>query len=55
MHCPSKLRKRYFEFLVLCEQAIPPGDKTKKFKAAFYDKENYTISLIDLQYCLKKD
>ena len=54
IHCPSKLRERDFGFLVLCEQAIPPGDKTKKLMAAFYDKENYTIARIDLQYCLKK-
>ena len=51
---PSKLHDRDFEFLILCDQSIPPNDKTKKTMSSFYDKKNYTISLYMLKYCLEK-
>ena len=48
MHYPSKLHDRDFEFPILCEQTIPPNDKTKKLMSTFYDKQNYTIYFINL-------
>ena len=54
MHYPRKLHDGDFEFTILCEQTISPNDKTKKLMSTFYDKENYKISFINLQYCLKK-
>ena len=54
MHYPRKLHDGDFEFPILCEQTISPNDKTKKLMSTFYDKENYKISFINLQYCLKK-
>ena len=55
MHYPRKLHDGDFEFPILCEQTISPNDKTKKLMSTFYDKENYKISFINLQYCLKKE
>ena len=58
IHYPNKLHDRDTEFPILSEQDIPPNDKTKKLMSTFYDYtlslKNYTISLINLQYCLKK-
>ena len=54
IHFPSKLHERDNEFPILSEQCIPPNDKTKKVMSTFYDKKDYTISLINLKYCLEK-
>ena len=51
---PSKLQERDFEFPVLCDQSIPPNDRTKKLMSSFYDKKNYTVSLYMLKYCSEK-
>ena len=51
---PSKLHDRYFKFPILCNQSIPPNDKTKKLMSSFYEKKSYTISVYILKYCLEK-
>ena len=43
-----------FEFPILCDQSIPPNDRTKKLMSSFYDKKNYTVSLHMLKYCSEK-
>ena len=54
LHYPSKLHDRDNEFPILCNQDVPENDKTKKLMSTVYDKENYTISLWMLKYCLEK-
>ena len=54
IHYPSKLHDRDFEFPILCDKLIPSSDKIKKLMSTFHDKENYTISLHMLKYCLKR-
>ena len=54
IHYPSKLHDWYFEFPILCNQSIPPNDKTKKLMSSFYEKKSYTISVYILKYCLEK-
>ena len=55
IHYPSKLHDRDNESPILSEQCIPPNDKTKKVMIkTLDDKKNYTISLINLEYCLEK-
>ena len=50
---PSKLYDKDNEFPILCDKFIP-GDKIKKLMSTFSDKENYTILLYMLNYCLEK-
>ena len=54
IHYPSKLHDRNFRFPLLSDNCLPPGENTKKLMSAFYDKENYNISLLMLKYCLEK-
>ena len=54
LHYPCKLHDRDDEFPILCDQSIPPNDKTKKLMSTFYDKKNYTISRFMLKYSLEK-
>ena len=54
IHYPYKLHDRDNQFPILCRKLIRPGNKTKKLMLTFYDKQNYTISLHMLKYCLEK-
>ena len=54
LHYPRKLHDRDFEFPLLCDHSISPGENTIKLMATYYDKENYSISLLNLKYCLEK-
>ena len=54
IHYLSKLHDRDNEFPILCNKLLPPADKKEKLMSTFYDKENHTISLCMLKYCLEK-
>ena len=54
LHYPKKLHDRDFEFPLLCDHSIPSNEKIKKLMWAFYDKKNYSISLLNLKYYFKK-
>ena len=54
LHYPSKLHDRDSEFPLLCDHDYPPRGKTKTLMSTATNKYNYTISLLMLQYVLKK-
>ena len=54
IHYLSKLHDWDNEFPILCNELIPPGDKTEKLMSIFYDKENYTVLLCMLKHCLER-
>lgn len=51
---PKELHTRDYQHPLLCAHDTPPNSKIKKLLSTYKDKNNYTISLIMLQYCLKK-
>ena len=54
IHCPSKFYDSDFEYPILTDHDIPPNSKTEKLMFTFYEKKNYTISLLMLKYSLQK-
>lgn len=50
----KELHTRDYQHPLLCDHDTPPNSKIKKLLSTYKDKNNYTISLIMLQYCLKK-
>ena len=50
----KELHTRDYQHPLLCDHDTSPNSKIKKLLSTYKDKNNYTISLIMLQYCLKK-